>query len=456
MKKKVLIMIAIVLYLLFIPDYFHFDIKVKALVTLLIIQILWIGRVFPLAQSSILLILILSFHFFSYTETLSYFGSDIVWLLFSTFIISHAFIKTGLASRVSLKMLKLSKGSGKALILISYFLMFVLSIMIPSNVGKGSLVSSVFDSLLKSVEQIKSVKNLSKSLFIGITYLTSISGAFVATGASSTIYAFGLIGDFSADLNYLHWIYYFAPPIILFAIILWVLFLYILPPENLDKYLLINLIEKKIQALGKISLAEKKIIFIICLTLLLWSTQQWHHLSIPLIGLLGATLTFMPLIGVWKWEEAKTSIDWDMMLFFASTIMVSGMLIKTGTVDMVATKLVSSIPTGPPFLVLLILICFTAIFRIMFVNILGFLTIVLPLAITIGQSVPDLSPLIVTMAVFLAGIPGFLLITQSPVHLITFSYRYYTEKDLLKVGGLSLLVWILIILLTATTYWIFI
>lgn len=449
-------MVAISLYLLFLPDYFHFDIKVKALVTLLIIQILWIGRVFPLAHSSILLILILSFHFFSYQETLAYFGSEIVWLLFSTFIISHAFIKTGLASRVSLKMLKLSKGSGKALILISYFLMFILSIMIPSNVGKGSLVSSVFDSLLKSVKQIKSVKNLSKSLFIGITYLTSISGAFVATGASSTIYAYGILGDFSADLNYLHWIYYFAPPIILFTIMLWALFLYIFPPENLDKHVLIHLIEEKIQALGKISLPEKKIMFIICLTLLLWSTQQWHHISIPLIGLLGATLTFMPIIGVWKWEEAKHSIDWDMMLFFASTIMVSGMLIKTGTIDMIADKLVNSIPMESSFLVLLILICCTALLRIIFVNILGFLTIVLPLAITIGQSVPDLSPLIITMAVFLAGIPGFLLITQSPVHLITFSYRYYSEKDLLKVGGFSLVIWITIILLTATTFWVFI
>ncbi len=450
-------MIVIALYLLFLPDYFfQFDIKVKALITLTIIQILWISSVFPLAHSSMILILILSFHFFSYEETLSYFGSEIVWLLFSTFIISHAFIETGLASRLSLKMLRLSKGSGKALILISYFLMFVLSIMIPSNVGKGSLISSVFDSLLKNINQIKDVKNLGKSLFIGITYLTSICGAFVATGASSTIYAFGIIGDLSTDLSYLHWIYYFAPPIILFTIILWALFLYLFPPEDLDTYLLINLIEEKILALGKICLAEKKMLCIICVTLILWSTQQWHHISIPLIGLLGATSTFMPVIGVWKWEEAKTAIDWDMMLFFASTMMISGMLIKTGTIDMIAEKLLNSIPMQSSFLVLLILVLCTTLIRIMFVNVLGFLTIVLPLATTIGQSVPGLSPIILTMAIFLAGIPGFLLITQSPVHLITFPYGYYSEKDLFKVGSISLLIWFMIILLTATTYWIFI
>lgn len=456
MKKIVLFTIAIVLYLLFIPDYFEFDIKVKALVTLVIIQILWIGRVFPLAHSSILLILILSFHFFSYQETLAYFSSEIVWLLFSTFIISHAFIKTGLASRVSLMMLKLSKGSGKSLILISYLLMIVLSIMIPSNVGKGSLVASVFDSLLKNLKRIRDIHNLSKSLFIGIAYLTAISGALVATGASSTIYAYGILGDFSTNLNYLTWILYFAPPIILFAIILWVLFLFIFPPENVDKKVLLGLIDEKINKLGKVSLAEKKIIIIMAITLLLWSTQQFHHISIPLIGLLGAALTFSPFIGIWKWDEAKKSIDWDMILFFASTIMVSGMLIKTGTIKMIANILVENIPLESSFIVLIILVCCTALLRIIFVNILGFLTIVLPLAITVGQSLPNLPPLLITMAVFLAGIPGFLLITQSPVHLITYSYNYFTEKDLFKIGSISLVVWIVIILVTTITYWRFI
>lgn len=124
-KKILLFSISLLLYLLFLPGFFDWDIKVKAMITLIIIQILWIGRVFPLAYSSIILILLLSFHFFSYEETLAYFGSDIVWLLFSTFIISHAFIETGLAGRVSLKMLKLSRGSGSLLILISFILMFV-------------------------------------------------------------------------------------------------------------------------------------------------------------------------------------------------------------------------------------------------------------------------------------------------------------------------------------------
>lgn len=453
MKKTILLAIAAIIYLLFIPGYNSIAIEMKALAALVVIQILWIGRVFPLAHSSIILMLILSFHFFTYEETLSYISSDIVWLLFSTFFISHSFINTGLASRISLAVLKMSGGSSKGLIFISYILMFLLSIMIPSNVGKGSLVSSVFDNLLKNLKVVTDVQNLGKSLFIGIAYMTSISGALVATGASSTIYTFGILSDSMPSLNYITWIVYFAPPTIVFALILWFISLSVFPPEKIDREALTRILNNKTEEMGKLSLSEKKVLLILGLTLFLWSTQQFHDISIPLTGLLGAALTIMPKIGVWTWEEARESIDWDMVIFFAATIMVAGMLIKSGTIEMTSDFLINTIPLEMPLVVLFFLICITALVRLVFVNVLGLLTIVLPLSVTVGQSLTGISPGLVTMAVFLAGIPGFLFITQSPVHLIAYSYNYFTERDLLKIGGFSMVAWIAIIILTANIYW---
>ncbi|WP_261133416.1 SLC13 family permease [Bacillus sp. Marseille-Q3570] len=454
MDKKVVVgLLSLILYVVFFLPFLDWDIKVQAAVTLVIIQMLWIGRVFPLAFSSILLILILSFHFFSYEETLGYISTDIVWLLFSTFIISRAFISTGLASRVSLKMLKLSGGSGRLLILFSFILMFVLSMLIPSNVGKGSLVSSVLDRLMDSLKKIRGVENLGKSLFIGIAYLVAISGAVVATGASSTIYTFGLFSEISPDLNYVKWLGYFVPPILLFVMLLWLLFLYVFPPENIDRKHLMGLLDDKISELGKLSLPEKKVMGIMAMTILLWATHNWHGLSISLVGLLSAALTVLPGIGVWNWETAKKAIDWDMMLFFASTLMVSGMLIKTGAIKWISDYLLSVLASESSWLIVFVLVICTALLRIIFVNILGFLAIMIPLAITIGQDIPDFSPLVVAMAVFLTGVPGFMLITQSPVHLISHSYGYFSETDLLKVGIPSALLWFIVIMLSVMFYW---
>ncbi len=427
--------------------------KVEAFVALVIIQILWIGRVFPLAFSSVLLILILSFNFFTFEETMSYFGSGIIWLLFSTFIMASAFIKTGLASRISLKMLRMSQGSGKQLIFLSFLLMFVLSLFIPSNIGKGSLVASVLDSLVKSLKKIVSVPNLSKSLFIGVAFIVSISGAFVATGASSTIYAFGMFGEITSQVTFVSWILYFGPPIVLFLVLLWVLFLLYFPPESVNKTLILSLIDEQINELGKITIPEIKVLVIIGMTLLLWMTESFHGFSIPLIAMLGASFTVLPFSGVWDWEEAKKSIDWDMILFFAATLMVSKMLIETGTVVWIADELVSTFDSFSPYVVLIFLVISTALVRIIFVNVLGFLTIIIPVAITVGQNISAIDPLIMAMAVFLAGVPGFLLITQSPVHLISYSYGYFTEKDLFRVGLISMVLWVAVVFCSVFFYW---
>lgn len=453
MKKKVLLSLSALLYGGFLLPIFTWDVKVQAIVLLVIIQILWIGRVFPLAFSSILLMVMLSFHFFTFEETMSYFGSGIIWLLFSTFIISHAFIETGLASRISLKMLRLSSGSGKKMIFISFLLMFVLSVLIPSNVGKGSLIASVLDSIVRNLNKISPVPNLSKSLFIGLTYIVALSGAFVATGASSTIYAFGLLSEITDQMTYLNWMLFFGPPIFVFIFLLWLLFLWIHPPEAVERTVVLSLIDEKVEELGKISINEIKVISIIGLTVLLWMTEGIHHFSVPLIALMGASLTVLPVIGVWNWETARKKVDWDMILFFAGTLMVAKMLIDTGAVDWFANAIVQQFAAYSPVVLLVFIIVATALIRIVFVNVLGFLTIMIPVAIKIGETVEGLSSLEIAMAVFLTGIPGFLLITQSPVHLISYGYGYFSEKELFRIGSFAMVIYLLIVFGAGLYYW---
>ncbi|WP_255437440.1 SLC13 family permease [Thalassobacillus sp. CUG 92003] len=452
-KQTWLLSMVGVLYIAAFFPAFDWSLQIKAAAVLVIIQILWIGRVFPLAYSSVLLILLLSFHFFSYDETLSYFGSGLVWLLFSTFILAHAFITTGLASRVSLFILSLSRGSSKLLILVSFLLMFVLTVFIPSNIGKGSLISSILHDISRSLQRIQPSRHIATTLFIGITYVCAISAAFVPTGASSTIYAFGIFSDLSDKVTYLHWLLYFGVPILVFVGLLWLIFNLFFPAEDVDPSVVKNLITSKFSELGPWSAKEKKMALIMVVTLSLWVTQPLHGYSIPLVGLLGASMVVLPYIGVMTWEAAKEGVNWDMMIFFAATLMLSNMLIDTGTIDHVVDYLVAHSHDYPSIILVIGLIVITALIRIIFVNVLGFLTIMLPMAVTLGDELAGVTSLTLAMAVYLIGVPGFLLITQSPVHLISYSYGYFTERELLRVGTVAMAVWIVIIFVTMTMYW---
>ncbi|HEX6922598.1 MAG TPA: SLC13 family permease [Bacillales bacterium] len=455
MAKKIMILFSIAVYFVFIsPVFFDWNQKVQAFALLSIAQVLWIGGIFPPPFTALLILLVSAFHFLPFDETLHFLGSEVVWLLFSMYLLAGSFLKSGLAYRLSLYILRLSRGNGKFLLLSTMVLVLTLSVFIPSNIGRGSLVASVLDKIAGHLNQLKEAKNMSKAFFIACSYIVSIGGAVVVTGANSTIYAFSMFNGFlSPNLSYLSWILLFAPPVLVFVLALWGILLWMYRPEKINSNDVISYIEKEIEQLGRVSLAEMKMMIIIGLTVLLWVLEPYHGYPISLIGMLGATATIFPVIGIWKWDEAKESINWEMLLFFASTLLLSYILIQTGSLKWVAGVFVNHFPEGHTWLLLITLIFGTLLLRLVFVSILGFMTIMIPLALVIGEHVNGISPVLTAMTVFLAGVPGFFLVMQSPVHMICFSYGHFSEKHLFQTGMAVFSIWIFIVLLTVQFYW---
>lgn len=457
-KRNIFLILSLLVYLVFIsPILFEWNDIVQACGVLVIAQILWVGGVFPYPFSALIIMLIVSFHFFSFEETLGFLGSDVVWLLFSTYIISSAFLESGLAYRISLYALRLSKGSGKLLLFVLMLLILVLSVFIPSNIGRGNLIVSVLNNIAKHFTKMGEAKNISKALFIAGSHVVTIGGVAVVTGANSTIYAFSMFNDTSTnEISYFMWMLLFTPPMIIFIIALWLVLLWIFPPEKVNHLEIMNYIDGKIDEIGSVKRSEVKMIILISFIVLLWILQPYHGYSISMIAMFGAVLTMFPWIGIWEWKQAKDNVNWGMLLFFASTLILSHLLIQTETLDFVAKAFIEYVPFDNSFIILLILVLLTALLRSLFVSILGYMTIMIPLAIVIGEHADGISSLTLAMAVFLAGVPAFFFVTQSPVHIIFYSYGYFTKKDLFRIGSIVAPIWIVIVLSTVYFYWSFI
>lgn len=458
-RKKVWIaIICISIYFVgVLPHQFDVDRSLQAFALLVIAQILWVGRILPLGYASLIIMLLIAIHILPFHLVIGYFGESNVWLLFATFILAAAFFESGLAMRISLKILRYSGGGSRRLILMSFGVMVILAFLIPTNLGRASLIGTLFLGMIKHLENIGKVDNLAKSLFIGLNYVVVITGALVVTASNSGIYVFGMMNEVSVvGFNYLFWIILFAPPILVFIFLLWLLLLWKFPAETIEKKKVLDYIDGQIGQLGKISTSEIKMTIIILLTVVMWILEPAHHLPIQLIALLGALTTMLPIFGIWEWEQARTKIDWDMLIFFAATLVVSRMLIDTGALESFATVVVDHIQVVKnSFFIILVLGLLTTILRLVFVNVLGYLTIMIPLAIIIGQQIPYFSPVILCMVVFLLGMPGFFLVSQSAVNLLSFNYGYYQEKDLWKIGIMASTLWLIIVLLFLYGYWVF-
>lgn len=454
-RKSILLVIALSLYVLFIvPLFFDWPGEVQACSLLIIMQILWLGRVFPLGYSSILLMLILAFHFWTYEKVLGFVGAPVVWLLFATYLLSGALIQSGLAHRLALHILYWSKGSGRKIVSASFLLISLLALMIPSNIGRANLVTSVLDRMMVNVSQAGGKTQLSKALFISVCYITALTGAFFATGASSTIYTYGFINHQLADpLTFLQWMQLTVPPVAIFMVILWIVLNLCFPFEKVNPEFIVSYIRDQLAERGQLKKDEIKMMVIIAGTVLLWILQPLHHYSIPLIGLLSAAVTILPGIGVWKWGEAKQTINWDMILFFASTIMLSNVLISSGLLEWISHHMITFINSDHLVWLLLVFILLIFVTRLFFVNVLGIMTFIIPLSFSVGEQLSGVSPVLFPAVFFLAGVPGFFFITQSPVHMISFSYGYFTEKDLMKTGLMAAIIWLVILLITALFYW---
>ncbi|HET7627932.1 MAG TPA: SLC13 family permease [Bacillales bacterium] len=446
---------AFLLYVLFVsPVIFHWNGMIQAFALLVLAQILWTGGVLPAPVTSLLLMLLVSFHFFTFEKTLSFLGSDVVWLLFSTYIIAGAFLNSGLAHRLSLYVLRFSKGSIRFLLFMFMMLGLFLALCVPSNVGRGNMLVSVLEKVSLHVNKWQKAQNISKTLFIASSYIVSIGGAAVVTGANSTLYAFSMFQSISSlDLNYLNWMLLFMPPIVVFIVLLWMVFMLVFPPEKIDTAPIISFVDAELARIGSVSGVELRTIAIIGVTIFLWILQPLHGYSISMIGLFGAVLTMLPAVGVWKWEDAKKQVNWGMLLFFASTLLLSRLLIRSGALEWVAENFFAYFSFHHLFAVLLVLLIATVILRTFFVSLLGFMTIMIPLSLEIGSYLGETSSLLLTMAVYLAGVPGFFLVTQSPVHMIYYSYGNFSEKDLFRVGTAVAGIWLAIIAITVHYYW---
>jgi solute carrier family 13 (sodium-dependent dicarboxylate transporter), member 2/3/5 len=445
------------IYLIFItPAFQQWGDMVQSIFILIIVQMLWIGNVFPIGFTSLIGILLMSLHVSDFGGVMSYIGKEIIWLIFATFILSGAFMESGLAQRLSLNMLKFSHGRGKSLLLIIFMLIAILAVFIPISVGRAGIVISLLIGIMNNIQKDSPSHNLGKAFFIGLNFIVMITGALVITGSNTAVYAYSIFQMTSTfNWNYLTWILLFVPPIIVYVLIMWVAFIFIFPMEKIDSEKVMTNIQDALSKLGKINKKEIKMIGILILTVLLWFTESYHGLSLSVIGFFGAILTMLPGIGIWNWNDGQKEVGWEFLIFIATNLALANVLIEKGALKWISDIIINSISIlHEPWHYLVVLAIVTLILRSFFANVFGFVSVMIPLGLIIGESIGGYPPVVYAMVIYLVGLPGYFIVSQGAINLMTFRLGYYQQKDLFKAGIFGGILLILIMAVTAHFYWV--
>lgn len=388
-----------------------------------------------------------------FSESLMGYGQPFVWLLVSTFVLAAAFESTGLGSRIALVLLQRVKGNVRLSVFFVLMTLVILSFLIPTAVGRTALILPVCIGLIQVIEREQKADYLAKNLLLGVAFTSSFMSWAIITGSSSSIYAVSMIElmtDF--EWTYFHWFLAHFPLSILLVIILWLVLHGMFPTKDAAGAEGREYIDAQLRSLGKMNTSEWKILFVGLLTLLGWMTEQYHGFSVPMIAMIAAVISCVPLIGVQTWKNAAEHIEWDVIILFGAAYTLADVLQKNGSAAWLAAQIGQMLPDVPPLGAGLLMIGFVTLFRLGFANMLGITAVVLPITISLSQ-VWEVNPVWLAQLVIIACSFCYFLPVQSPSNLITFASGYYTEKDLLKTGVVMITIVIPATLLFSFLYW---
>jgi di/tricarboxylate transporter len=204
--------------------------------------------------------------------------------------------------------------------------------------------------------------------------------------------------------------------------------------------------------MGPWSTNEIRAALLMSLGIGLWVTDFVHHIPAPMIGLGVGLLAIMPRIGVLETEDVR-KINYLPIFFVAAAVSLSNVLAQTKALDVLTTILFNGIEPfiGNSWMSTLVLYWSAFLYHIVIGNEIAMLaTSIPPLMIYAKEHAIDPLPL---GMIWTFGAGPKIFMYESAVLVVGYSYGYFDNKDLLKVGAVLSVVTALILLVLVPFYW---
>jgi sodium-dependent dicarboxylate transporter 2/3/5 len=294
-------------------------------------------------------------------------------------------------------------------------------------------------------------------MMLGIAYSASIGGIGTIIGTPPNGIAVSILEKGNiARINFLEWMSFGVPFVILALPILWLVlklvFKFELKFDEEVKEVLMNEKEK----LGKLSRAEKLTLVGFSLTVFLWVTNPFWNL-IPmieqklewfdeyLIAVFGCVILFILPVDFSKrkfvldWGDSKY-VDWGTLLLFGGGIALSDALFKTGLANVMANEFIKIFGHPSPLLLMFVVVILMDLLTEVTSN-TAVTSMMVPILISVGSGI-GINPVILVLPATFGASMAFMLPISTPPNALVYGSRYVTLLDMLKAGFiLDLIAW---------------
>jgi DASS family divalent anion:Na+ symporter len=266
-------------------------------------------------------------------QVLASFGSNIVWLIVSAFLLARGFIKSGLGARIAFYFIKFL---GKSTLGLAYGLTLTELIFAPgtpSNTARGGgIVNPIIKGLsleYSSLPEENTQRKISSFLYKLLYQINVITSAMFLTATAGNPLIVDILATHGIVLSWGVWALACIVPgcvnLIVVPLVLYVVY----PPELKYTPEAPEFARKNLEKLGPMDFDQIVMLLVFILLLFLWVLGDLLKVDATTAGLTG--LSLLLLTGVLNWKDIQKEEDaWNTFVWMSVLIMLSAKLAQYG------------------------------------------------------------------------------------------------------------------------------
>lgn len=366
----------------------------------------------------------------SYKKIMSSFADPVVMLFLGGFVLAIMAERFGLDVTLAKSLLSIF-GTKPKMVLLGFLIIISVFSMFMSNTATAAMMLAFLAPVL---HKLPSDDRGKIGLALSIPIAANLGGIGTPIGTPPNATAKGYLEQAGIDVSFGDWCVHMIPYVIIMILLAWILLLVFFPFKTQKLVLEIPANDKKKDWKSKLVWAT----FII--TILLWATEQLHHISSNVVALI--PLAVFTATGLFGKEEIK-EINWSVLWLVAGGFALGYLLQDTG----LAKVLITAIPFGSMSVILVLvvagLVCY---FLSNFISNSATAALLIPILIVVAEGMAD--PAAANNAAFIAmgGTQAMIIFIavcasiamlfpiSTPPNAIAASTGLVETKDMAKVG----------------------
>lgn len=438
-----------------------------AAVTLALIVLMgvwWMTEVLPLPATALLPAIVFPvFGVAEINDVAQSYSNKVIFLFLGGFVLALAMQRWNVHRHIALRVVLLFGTKPKRLVL-GFMLATVLLGMWVSNTATAIMMLSIGASMIAMLRRhgVRDPK-LFTSLIVGIAYSASISafGTIIASPPNALLVGY-LSDNYGIKIGFGQWMMFGVPLSLTFLLIGWyILTTFIYPAEVEDVPDGDALVRRELEALGKLTSPQRRVIAIFGATVASWILLPvivpGTRITDEVIAVIAAVLFFLvPARGISRtplltWQDTQ-ELQWGILLLFGGGLALASQITASGLSSWFADQVtgLNSLPT----ILLVVATCVVTMVLTEFMSNTASAATLIPIMATTGVAV-GLSPLALALPTALAAACAFMMPACTPPNAIAVGSKFIRPHELLRAGwpmSLTGIVLITTVTLTLATW----